>query len=371
MAVKIVRQAKNIVLLGAPTSAGSLQPGHERGPAALRAAGLTERLTAAAFSVTDSGDCATKISQPDDEHPRARGAAQVLAVLEELRPKVEAAVKTGGLPVILGGDDSIVLAAIAGVRRYYRDVSLIYMDRDAGLNEPATTPTGCVDGMVVSHVIGRGAPELVRFWGEPPLVREPDVVLFGVDRLDEPEEKFLKRSLLKPYTTADVRRLGAAAAAERALDLGHGRRNEFVLHLDLDLIASEDFAATNLSASGGLRLDEVRAALAVLVNQPKLAALVISAYNPALDADGAAAKKLIDWLAEVLKPRAEGTSAGTGAVVAQPPAPPPTAEWPRVAPAPAAMTEDVPPAPKETPVESLAAPEDPGANAIPPEEPQR
>ena len=61
--------------------------------------------------------------------------------------------------------------------------SLIYVDRDADLNAPATTPSGCVDGMVISQVIGRGAPELVRFWGEPPLVREPDVALFGFERL--------------------------------------------------------------------------------------------------------------------------------------------------------------------------------------------
>ena len=66
---------------------------------------------------------------------------------------------------------------------------MIYMDRDADLNTPATTPSGCVDGMVVSHLAGRGAAEMVRFWGEPPLVREPDLALFGVARLDPPEEQ--------------------------------------------------------------------------------------------------------------------------------------------------------------------------------------
>lgn len=163
MAVKIVRQPKNIALLGAPSSAASLTPGHEQGPSALRAAGLAARLTAAGFTVADYGDCTVRTFQVDDEHPRARNVTQVLAMLEELRPKVEIAVKSGALPVILGGDDSVVLAAIAGTRRYYRNVSLVYLDRDAGLNVPATTPSGCVDGMVISHVIGRGAPELVRF----------------------------------------------------------------------------------------------------------------------------------------------------------------------------------------------------------------
>lgn len=229
----------------------------------------------------------------------------MLATLEELRPKVEIAVKSGALPVVLGGDDSIVLATIAGVRRYFRDVSLIYLDRDAGLNVPASTPSGCVDGMVISHVLGRGAPELVRFWGEPPLVREPDVVLFGIDRVDEPEQVFLTQSPVRRYMASDVTRLGAAEAAKQALDHAHGHRNDFVLHIDLDVISSDDFNATNLSAAGGLRLEAIREALAFWARQPRLAAIEISGYNPALDADGAAANRLINLLVEILSPRLE------------------------------------------------------------------
>jgi arginase len=300
LAVKINRQLNSIALLGVPTSAASLAPGHERGPAAWRAAGLVERLRESGFEVSDHGDCVERGYAPDDEHPRARNVGQALAVLEELRPKVEIAVKSGALPLILGGDDSIVLAVIAGSRRYYRNVGLIYLDRDAGLNEPASTPSGCVDGMVISHVLGRGAPELVRFWGEPPLVREPEIALFGIDRLDEPEERYLSHSLLRRYTASDISRRGAAATAEEALERVHGKQNEFVLHIDLEVIAAEDFAATNLSAPGGMRWGELEQALAIFVRQPALTALVISAYNPTLDADGAAAKKFIELLAKTL-----------------------------------------------------------------------
>jgi arginase len=303
LAVKINRQMNSVALLGAPISAASLTPGHERGPAGWRAAGLPERLRETGFTVTDYGDCTERTFAPDDEHPRARNAGPVLAALEELRPKVEVAVKSGALPVVLGGDDSIVLATIAGCRRYYRHVGLIYFDRDAGLNEPASTPSGCVDGMVISHVLGRGAPELVRFWGEPPLVREPEIALLGIERLDEPEQQFLSRSLLRRYAASEIRRKGATATAEEALERVHGLQSEFVLHIDLDVIASEDFPATNLSAPGGMHWPELEEALAVLVRQPKLAALVISAYNPALDPEGTAARRFIDLLVKTLAAR--------------------------------------------------------------------
>ena len=303
LAVKIVRQAKKIALIGAPTSAAALSAGHERAPEALRAAGLVPRLQAAGFEVTDMGDCQTQIFRPDDEHPRARNIPPLLALLNDLRPRVEIAVKSGALPLIIGGDCSIVLATIAGARRYYRHVGLIHVDRDADMNVPATTPSGCVDGMVVSHLMGRGAPELVRFWGEPPLVREPDIVLFGVDRISAMEKQALDRSPIRRYFTEDIRHKGIVTSAEDAAGRMQGGQHEFVLHLDVDAISGDEFHATNYAGPGGLSLAEVQQAMAIFASRPNMVALEVSTYNPALDPDGSAAKILIELLAGVLTVR--------------------------------------------------------------------
>jgi arginase len=316
LAVKIIRQPKKIVLLGSPTSAAALRGGHERAPAALRAAGLADRLKAAGFDVADHGDTATQVFQPDDEHPRARNVSAILKSLNDLRPRVEVAVKTGALPLIVSGDCISVLAAVAGTRRYYRNVSLIYMDRDADLNLPATTPSGIIDGMVISHVIGRGAPELVRFWGEPPLVREPDIALFGFERLDQPEEQYLVSSPVRRHPALEVATVGAAAAAHRALEHVHAAKNEFVLHFDVDTISSREFPATNFPGEGGLSLNEVRDALRVFAAQPNLAAILVAGYNPELDLDGEAARRLVDLLVEVLAGRLEIGSGEAAAGVA-------------------------------------------------------
>ncbi len=313
MAVKVTRQTNKIVLLGSATSAAALRAGHERGPAALRAAGIADRLKSAGFHVADHGDTATYLSQPDEEHPRARNVSAILKSLNDLRPRVEVAVKSGALPLILTGDCISALAVIAGTRRYYRNVSLIYVDRDADLNVPATTLSGCIDGMVISQVIGRGAPELVRFWGEPPLVREPDVALFGFERLDAPEEQYLTASPLRRHASLEVSTVGAAAAARLALERVHAAKHEFILHFDVDVINSEEFPWTNFPGAGGLSLIEVRDALRVFVSQPNLAAFEVAAYNPDLDADGHGARKLIDLLADVLSARLEIAAAAAAA----------------------------------------------------------
>jgi arginase len=314
VAVKIVRQPNKIALLGAPTSAAAMSAGHEGAPAALRSAGLVDRLRAAGYEVSDLGDDPPQLYQADDESPRARNLPRVIAALEALKPRVEQAVKSSSLPIVLSGDCSIALATVAGSRRYFRNVSMIYMDRDADLNTPATTPSGCVDGMVVSHLTGTGAAEMVRFWGEPPLVREPDLALFGVARLDPPEEQLLAKSPLRCFHAADVQRMGAAAAAQAAVERIHANGYEFILHFDVDVIA--DFQATNYPGTDGLSLEEVREALGVFASQQHLAAVEVAAYNPTKDPDGSGAKLIVELLTDVLAKRLETLKSASQAAAA-------------------------------------------------------
>ena len=351
MAVKIVRHSNKIALLGVPSSAAALSAGHEGAPTALRAAGLIDRLRSVGYEVVDLGDDPPQISKPDTESPRARNLPGVLKSVENLKPRVEQAVKSGALPLILGGDCSIALGTVAGARRYFRNIGMIYMDADADLNTPASTPSGCLDGMVVSHLTGRGAPELVRFWSEPFLVREPDLALFGVSRRDPPEEAFLTNSPLRRYLVADVKRLGPTAAAKTALDRIRGNGNEFILHFDVDVISG--FGATNYPSTNGLSFEEVREALLVFAQQKNLAAIEITAYNPTKDSDGDAAKKIVDLLTEVLRVRLEVLREAEALIAASAPPPP--------APKASAVVQDSPApeiaAPTIEPMEGIGLPE--------------
>jgi len=356
VAVKIVRQPNKIALLGAPTSAAAMSLGHEGAPVALRTAGIVDRLRTIGYEVTDLGDDPPQLYKPDEESPRARNLPRILAAIEALKPRVEQAVKSGALPLILSGDCSIALATVAGVRRYFRNAGMIYMDGDADLNTPASTPSGCVDGMVVSHLSGRGAAELVRFWGEPPLVREPDLALFGVSRLDPPEREVLERSPLRRYLSADVKRMGAQAAAQAAVERIHSSSHEFILHFDVDVIS--DFQATNYPGSGGLSLDEVRQALLIFAQQKHLAAIEVTAYNPTKDTDGSGAKLLVDLVAEILESRLESLKVAVAVGAA-----------PDQAAASAAASQSFSPPPSDSPgtsssAASSAALAEPGPSAV-------
>jgi arginase family enzyme len=143
----------------------------------------------------------------------------------------------------------------------------------------------------------------VRFWGETPLVREPDVTLFGITRLDPPEQEFLSKSPLRHITAEQIAAKGAAAAATEALTHLHADTREFVMHLDLDVITQEDFPPVNVPASGGMRLEDVRGALKQFAAHKNLLGLDIAQYNPDKDPDGSHAKQIVDLIVEVLSAR--------------------------------------------------------------------
>ena len=303
MAVKIVRQPNKIALIGAPTSAAAFGPGSEKAPAALRAAGLVEKLQSVGYEVTDLGDCALRMFADDEEHKRARNLPEIVAGLNDLKPRAEQAIKSGALVLVLGGDCAQVIGLITGARRYYKHINLLWFDRDADLNTPASTPSGRIDGMVLAGIIGRGSPELVRFWGEPPLVREPDAVIFGLERVDQPEQDFLTRTPMRHVYAADIRLKGATKSAQNTLTLLHSDSREFMVHLDIDVVAAEELPATNVPGNGGLSLAEVQSALSEFVSQKNLLGLDIAQYNPEKDSDGSSAKKIVDLLAQALAAR--------------------------------------------------------------------
>ena len=309
LAVKIVRQPNKIAVIGAPSSAAAFLPGSEKAPAALRAAGIVERLQSIGYEVTDLGDCAPRLFADDEEHKRARNIPEIVASLNDLKPRAELGFKSGALVLVLGGDCTQIIALLTGARRYYKHLNLLWIDRDADLNTPASTPSGRLDGMVLASIIGKGSPELVRFWGEPPLVREPDTLIYGLKRVDQPEVDFLTRSPLRYVYAADISLHGAEKSAHDALAHLHAETREFMLHLDLDVIAQEEFAAVNVPDSGGLSYTEVRSSFVEFVKQKNLLGLDIAQYNPDRDPDGSAAKKVVDLLADALSARLESLAA--------------------------------------------------------------
>jgi len=288
--------------IGVPSSAGGRQTGQEGAPASLREAGLLERLGAAGLDISDLGDLAPVHFRPDIAHPRKQNLPLVAEVARQVADKVDRALADDRTPIVVGGDCSLSLGVISGLLRHIDRLGLVYFDADLDLNTPETTPSGVFDGMVLSHALGGGAPELASLGPRTPMVSEADIVLFGYDvdsgSIDPYEIEVMSQSKMWRHPLAEVRD-DPIAAAQAALGEIDANVDAVIVHFDVDVTS---IPAVDVPHVGGLDLMSAFAALRVFVASMHCAAVVVTEFNAELDPDGSHAARIVEGLVGALSP---------------------------------------------------------------------
>jgi len=287
-------------MIGVPTSAGAHHAGQELAPDALRGAGLAERLRAAGAEVTDARNLAGAVFAAD-RGSVARNLAAVTKVAGEVADAVAGIAASGRLPLVVGGDCTITIGAVAGLRRDRARVGLAYVDGDTDLGVPGDAGSGILDSMGISHLLGAGAPELAHLNGDGPLLDGTGLAILGSDPRETTDagRRFLAGAgascIEAPAFAADP-----VAAARRALSQLAGA-DRILVHFDVDVVDSGDLPLGNFPHYGsGVLLEHAVAALRVLCAHPSFAGLVLTEVNPTHDPGGTEVHRLVDALADAL-----------------------------------------------------------------------
>jgi len=285
-----------------PTSAGAHHAGQEQAPAALREAGLIERLHEAGLSVADAGDLPGATFATDHDHPSARSLAAVAQVARQVAGAVATVVGDGRLPLVVGGDCTITLGVIAGFRRSHPEVGLLYVDGDADVSMPDSAGSGILDAMGVAHLLGHGAPELTNLAGAAPLLEPYRLAMIGGDprEIDLTGRQFLADAGVS-YQEGPALAADPAGVAKRALAAVTARSEPLVVHLDVDVVDSGDLPLGNFPHYGsGVLLEHVVACLGPLLAHESVAGLVLTEVNPTHDGDGTLIRRYLDGLISAL-----------------------------------------------------------------------
>ncbi|PYQ17372.1 MAG: arginase [Acidobacteria bacterium] len=295
-----------VAVLGVPTAAGARGPGVERAPFALREAGLLFRLKADGATVVNLSDLSLFPHREDAAHPRARNAEVVACALRATADEMTRALPEG-FTVVLGGDCTLSAAVAAGAGRALGEaVGVVYVDANADLNTPETSPSGYLDGMALALALGRGAETVVAALGPAPAVQPGHVALVGFRELDPGERGALgELGLALPASAA--RKLGMRVTAALALDGVENGDGPVVVHLDVDAIDPSEMPAKQVSTPGpALSLAEVSDLVTALVASPRVVAFEVAEYDPQRDPDRSNAGKLVDLIARAVARRLRG-----------------------------------------------------------------
>ena len=221
-------------VIDAPSILGLKPNGVERLPEALEAAGLLAGLHA-----EDAGRV-----EPSPYNPHRDPKTQILnpdalrAYAVQLAAAVAGCVQTGKFPLVLGGDCSNIIGIMLALRRG-RKYGLCFVDGHADFYQPEAEPNGEVAWMDLAIVSGRGPQVLTDIDGLKPLVRDEDIVAFGVRDAEEHDRRQadIRETAIHVFELNKVRELGAAVAAEQAaLILQRNGVEGFWIHVDADVL---------------------------------------------------------------------------------------------------------------------------------------
>ena len=289
-------------IIEAPSILGLFPSGVEQLPDALLAAGFGDRIGARQ---------AGRVSPPpyDSRRDPATGLLNPSGLRDyscQLAAATGEVLDGGEIPVVLGGDCSILLGNLLALRRRGRH-GLLFIDGHADFYQPAAEPRGEAASMDLALATGRGPRVLADLDGLGPLVPDEDVAHFGRRDAAEAEQAGSQRIEDTAITIVDlatIRQRGAERAAHDAL--GRLHRPELAgiwVHLDCDAVDDALMPAVDYRLPG--RADLVRTrdrAPSGLRHRPSRG-LEITIFNPTLDPDGAIARDLVTCLVRALTER--------------------------------------------------------------------
>jgi arginase len=280
-------------LLGAPWDCSGTDRGEARAPAALRAAGLADRVD------VDLGDAATAItSSRRDEATGVRALPDTIAAARALAATLADGIRAhpGRRPLILGGDCSLLLGVFA---RAAGDTGLWFVDGHPDYLDASSSDTGETADLELALLTGDGPASLTGLGGTVPMVAPRHVALIGH-----------RTAGLDPASAAEVARLPAelftldaptvlrdpAGAGDRAAAWAGRLGLPMWLHLDVDVLDPAVLPAVTYPQPGGPDFDQLAAVLAPLAASPGLVGVSVADFRPDLDPDGAYAEPLVALL---------------------------------------------------------------------------
>ncbi|MCS6988461.1 MAG: arginase [Chloroherpetonaceae bacterium] len=297
-----------VSIIGVPLDLGSDYQGANLGPAAMRIAGLQEKIEELGHEVTDLGDlCVPPRKNLSLGKPNAKFFDAIAKVASDLCARVEEALNAETFPVVVGGDHAMAIGTIAGVSRFFKrrgqKIGLIWIDAHADINTPDTSPSGNIHGMPLATVLGMGLPELVAVGENGAKLSPEHVHLIGIRSVDKGEKTLLKKLGVNFYTMTDIDKRGIQEIISKAV--AHLVKSVDAIHISLDLDGLDPDIAPGVATpvKGGLDYRESHLIMETVAETGKLASMEIAENNPILDIRNRTAETAVELVQSALGKR--------------------------------------------------------------------
>ena len=290
-----------LTIIGVAIDLGAGTPGVSLGPAAIRYAGVRERLENIGYDVDDLGDIvAIKPASPIIEGTNLKNLDEVTRVNTELCHRVDQVMKDGRFPLVLGGDHSIAIGTIAGILQNKANLGVIWFDAHGDINTAETSPSGNIHGMPVAVALGLGHERLTAIGGTDKKLNAKNIVFIGCRDLDQGERKMLKELGITVFTMHEIDKLGMPEVIDRAIKIASDGTDGIHVSFDLDSMDPLFVQGTGTRVPGGLTYRESHLALEMIALTEKVISAEFVEVNPIIDHHNETAKTAVALIGSLM-----------------------------------------------------------------------
>ena len=262
---------EKLSLVGVSMDLGAGTAGVSLGPAALRYAGVVERLQNIGYDVKDEGDIvANKHANAVTEGTHLKNLGEVARVNGLLCERVDAVMKEGRFPLVIGGDHSIAIGTISGVLQHKKNLGVIWFDAHGDINTAETSPSGNIHGMPVAVLLGHGHESLTSIGGADAKIKPENIVFIGCRDLDGGERKMLKEFGITVFTMHEIDRYGMTEVMNRAIKIASEGTDGIHVSFDVDSMDPVHAIGTGTRVPGGMTYRESHLALEMIAETGKV-----------------------------------------------------------------------------------------------------
>lgn len=293
---------KKIAVIGAPSSVGVNVLGSELGPDALRIAGLIDAIKRQNREVIDQGNLNGPLPNKDNVTNGWRNLDAVTQWNQLIFNTVHANLERNYLPILLGGDHSLVVGSISAVAHYVntqrKKLRVLWFDAHTDANTDTITPSGNMHGTPVACLLGHGPNKLIHLAGKTALTKE-NLRMLGIRDVDPEEKKFAEQLNLKIFDMRFIDEFGIKHAMLKALE---GVDNETHIHIsfDCDCLDPDIAPGVTTEAHGGLTYREAHLCMEMISDTGLLGSIDLMELNPTRDIRNMTAKLAVDLLESAL-----------------------------------------------------------------------
>jgi arginase len=271
-----------IQLLAVPYDSGNRGARMGAGPEALLASGLQQALR------DDGHRVHVKIAElpADSWHAEIQSGFKLMRMLSVA---VREARDSNRLPIVLAGNCNTAVGTVAGLGADATGV--VWFDAHADFNTPETTTSGFLDGTALAILTGRCWTQLAATVPDFTPVNDARVCLVGTRDIDSLEGGLLDESSVQVVAPRQLR-----SAFRPTLNSINEHVDRVYVHLDLDVLDSGVASANKFAVPDGLTLEDMDYALVQIGETFRIAGISLTAYDPAADKDGAAARAAVQLI---------------------------------------------------------------------------